>query len=77
MMKEQMIFLAEYANEFDAEIARGHLESAGIHAILSRDDAGGMLPSLQEVEGVSLLVRPEDIKRARKILHEKSRVTRK
>jgi len=71
-MKEQMMFLAEYANEFEAEIARGHLKSAGIYAILSRDDAGGMLPSLQEVEGVTLLVRPVDLKRARVILHEKS-----
>jgi hypothetical protein len=77
MMNEQMISLAEYENEFEAEIARGHLKSAGIDAILSKDDAGGMLPSLLEAEGVSLLVRPEDIKRAKAILHEKSMVTRK
>ena len=48
----------------------GHPKSAGIDAILSKDDAGGMLPSLQEAEGVSLLVRPEDTRRARVILHD-------
>ena len=77
MMNEHMLSLAEFENEFEAEIARGHLKSAGIDAILSKDDAGGMLPSLQEVEGVSLLVRPEDVKRARVILRENSMVSRK
>jgi len=76
-MNEHMLSLAEFENEFEAEIARGHLKSAGIDAILSKDDAGGMLPSLQEVEGVSLLVRDEDLKRARAILREKSMVSRK
>jgi len=76
-MNEHMLSLAEFENEFEAEIARGHLKSAGIDAILSKDDAGGMLPSLQEVEGVSLLVRPEDVKRARVILRENSMVSRK
>lgn len=76
-MNEHMISLAEYENEFEAEIARGHLKSAGIDAIVSKDDAGGMLPSLQEAEGVSLLVRPGDVKRAGVILHERSMVMRK
>ena len=71
-MNEQMMSLAEYENEFEVEIARGHLKAAGIDAMLSKDDAGGMLPSLLEAEGVSLLVRPEDMKRAKVILHEKS-----
>ena len=76
-MSEHMISLAEYENEFEAEIARGHLKAAGIHSILSKDDAGGMLPSLLEAEGVSLFVRPGDVKRARALLHEKSMLARK
>jgi len=76
-MNEHMISLAEYENEFEAEIARGHLKAAGIDSILSKDDAGGMLPSLLEAEGVSLFVRPGDVKRARALLHEKSMLTRK
>jgi PAS domain S-box-containing protein len=62
--------IKDFENEFEAEIARGHLRSAGIDAILSKDDAGDMLPSLQETEGVSLLVLPEDRKKANALLHE-------
>ena len=71
-MNEHMISVAEFENELEAEIARGHLESAGINAILSKDDAGGMLPSLQETEGVSVLVLPGAMKKAKAILHDSS-----
>ncbi len=74
-MDEHIIHIAEFENEFEAEIACAHLKSAGIEAILLKDDAGGMLPSLQETEGVSLCVLPEDMKRAKVILHEKSMLT--
>lgn len=74
-MDEHIIHIAEFENEFEAEIAWGHLKSAGIEAIVLKDDAGGMLPSLQETEGVSLCVLPEDMKRAKAVLHEKSKVT--
>ena len=72
-MNEHMISVAEFENELEAEIARGHLESAGIDAIVSKDDAGGMLPSLQETEGVSVLVLPGELKKAKAILHNTSR----
>jgi hypothetical protein len=75
-MYEHMIHIAEFKNEFEAEVACGHLKSAGIEAIVLKDDAGGMLPSLQETEGVSVCVLPEDMKRAKVILHEKSMATR-
>jgi len=71
-MNEHMISLAAYESELEAEIARGHLESAGIDAIVSKDDAGGMLPSLHEAEGVRVLVWSEDVRRARVVLREKS-----
>ena len=35
-MSENMIPLAEFENEFEAEIACGHLKSAGIEAIVLR-----------------------------------------
>jgi hypothetical protein len=70
-MFEHMIPVAEFANEFEAEIASGHLESAGIHAIILKDDAGGMFPSLQETEGVRLLVPQDQKENALRILEEK------
>jgi len=72
-MNEQMIAVAEFENELEAEIARGHLHAAGIRAILSKDDAGGMLPSLQDTGGVSVLVMPGEMRMAKAILHDTSR----
>ena len=73
-MNKHLISLAEFENEFEAEIASGRLRSAGIEAIVSKDDAGGMLPSLQDTEGVSLYIRPKDAKRARAVLTAKLKV---
>jgi hypothetical protein len=67
-MYEQLIHLVEFDNELEAKVACEQLKSAGIKAIVLKDDAGGMLPSLQETEGVSVCVLPEDMKRAKAIL---------
>ncbi len=70
-MNVQMIPVAEFGNEFDAEVACGHLKAVGIHSSLTKDDAGGMFPSLQKTEGVQLLVSQRDSEQARRILDEK------
>jgi hypothetical protein len=69
-MKEKQIVVGEYENEIDAEIAKGHLESSGITASLIK--GGGMLPSLQNTEGVQLVVDERQSEQAKKILQEKS-----
>jgi hypothetical protein len=69
-MKEKQIVVGEYENEIDAEIAKGHLESSGITASLIK--GGGMLPSLQNTEGVQLVVDEIHSEKARKILKAKS-----
>jgi|WetSurMetagenome_2_1015567.scaffolds.fasta_scaffold60504_3 hypothetical protein len=69
-MYEHMIPLAEFDNELDAEIACGHLKSAEIDAIVLKDDAGGMFPSLQGTEGVHLLVPKDREEESRRILEE-------
>ena len=69
-MKEKQIVVGEYENEIDAEIAKGHLESSGITASLIK--GGGMLPSLQNTEGVQLVVAEKQSEKASKILQEKS-----
>ena len=65
MAKEQVI-VGEYENELDAEIAKGHLEASGIHASIIKDDGGGMLPSLQNADGVGLVVAENQRKRKRR-----------
>lgn len=71
-MRKKQVVVGEYENELDAEIARGHLEASGISASIIKDDGGGMLPSLQNAEGVQLIVAENQSEKARKILQEKS-----
>lgn len=58
----------KFATEAEAQIARAKLESEGIQAVVMTDDAGGMLPQFQMVEGVRLMVREDSLDDARRIL---------
>lgn len=70
-MEHDQVVVGEYTSEIDAEIARGHLESAGIKAFIIKDDVGGAFPSLQSTEGVKLVVNGPDEEKAKTILKEK------
>jgi hypothetical protein len=67
-VNENQVVVAEYENEIDAEIAKGHLEASGIPAFIIKDDGGGMLPSLQDAQGVRLVVAETQREKAKKIL---------
>jgi len=67
-MMDEMIVIKVFGSETEAEIAKGRLESEGIAAMITKDDVGGMYPSLQQTGGVKLLVRKEDADRARTIV---------
>jgi hypothetical protein len=67
-VEEKQVVVGEYENEIDAEIAKGHLEASGIPASITNDDGGGMLPSLQNTEGVQLVVAETQREKAKKIL---------
>jgi glutathione peroxidase len=56
---DHLIPVRTYVNAMEAEVARSALEAAGIHAVVRRDDCGGVRPSLW-LTGVDLLVRPFD-----------------
>ena len=71
-MEEKQVVVAQYENEIDAEIAKGHLKASGITALIIKDDGGGMLPSLQNAEGVQLLVAETKSEEARRILQSRS-----
>jgi Putative prokaryotic signal transducing protein len=75
-MESDKVVVGSFANELDAEFAKGHLEAAGIDAAIVKDDAGSMFPSLQGTEGVQLLVARNDEERARRILVEKNTKTK-
>ncbi len=71
-MSKKQVVVGEYENELDAEIAKGHLEASGVPASIMKDDGGGMLPSLQNAEGVQLIVAENQREKAMKILQTKS-----
>jgi hypothetical protein len=69
-MEQRRIVVAEFENILEAEFAKAQLEAAGIDVSLSKDDVGGMMPSLQQTEGVQLLVWENELEEAQEILGE-------
>ena len=68
MEQADAVVLEKFPNRISAEMAAGLLEAEGIWTLVLADDAGGAYPALQFVQGVRLLVRPEDEEQAREIL---------
>jgi len=64
----RLVTLRTFSYEIDADIAKQHLESAGIPAFVRKDDIGGMQPAFQTQIGVFLEVREKDAKDAEQIL---------
>lgn len=62
------VVIESFSDKVFAEAAVSLLESEGIEAIISADDAGGELPNLDFARGARLLVAPEDVERAKEIL---------
>jgi hypothetical protein len=61
--------VAVVASRTEAELIVGMLRSNGLRAAVSADDAGGQEPQLQ-VQGVRVLVAPDDEALARQLLAE-------
>ncbi len=62
------VVVGTYQVEHEAELARAVLEAHGVRAAVLRDNAGGMLPSLQTLFKIRLVVAPEDVDAAREVL---------
>jgi hypothetical protein len=60
--------VARVPSAVEAQIIVGLLESNGIAAALSADDAGGLEPQLQLTQGVRVLVAADDEQRARQLV---------
>lgn len=67
---DEAVVVRTYAGEMVASIAAARLESEGIEVYIQKDDCGGAYPALQMSRGVRLLVNPEDLEDAEKILNE-------
>jgi hypothetical protein len=60
-----LITVSTFRSEVDAQVAKGILDETGIESMIRADNAGGMYPALGDVE---LLVRADDLERARAAL---------
>jgi hypothetical protein len=65
---EDIIPVAVYSNEIEAELAQATLAAAGIESHLKFEDMGGMIPALLQTEGVALLVRRDQYAEAQTVL---------
>ena len=64
------VVVARVPSLLEAQLVVGMLESSGIAAAASSDDAGGFDPQLQLTQGVRVLVSTEDAARARQLIAE-------
>ena len=67
MTGDAPVAVAVVNSQFEAELIAGLLQSNGLDAAVSADDAGGQEPQLQ-LQGVRVLVSPADAGAARQIL---------
>jgi Putative prokaryotic signal transducing protein len=70
MKSDECVVVKTFTGEMPASIAASRLESEGIEVHMHKDDCGGAYPQLQMSGGVRLLVRPEDLENAKRILSE-------
>jgi hypothetical protein len=65
---ESAVVVETFPTRTLAALAASLLQAAGIETFILADDAGGAYPMLQFIDGVKLLVAPEDEALAREIL---------
>jgi hypothetical protein len=69
MHDAKLIVVQSYGSRPEADLAKGALEDAGIHAMIQADTAGGMREHLAwSGAGFKILVREEDEAAARDVL---------
>lgn len=67
----KLVVIREFANDFEAHIARGVLESNGIACIINNEIMSSVYPMAHTSIGyIKLLVRQEDEVQANKILED-------
>jgi Putative prokaryotic signal transducing protein len=62
--------VARAGSASEAHIIAGFLESNGIEAVVSLDDAGGLEPQWQLTQGVRVLVAAEELAEGRRLVAE-------
>ena len=63
-----LIAIRDFSSAQEADIVKSALEAFGIECVVSSDDCGGQRPSLAMTQGVRILVRSADVRRAEEVL---------
>ena len=71
MTSSNLIPVSTFRSIVDAQVAKGILDEVGIESMIRSDNAGGMYPALA---GADLLVRAEDVDKAREALQRRHRM---
>ena len=66
-MAKELASIATFLYRHEAELAKSLLSEKGIEAIISADDLGGYRPDLS-MGNVKLLVKKEDVEKAKEVL---------
>jgi len=69
-MSDDRVTVGTYPSEVEAMIDHGRLQAAGIEAMVTKDDCGGMRPHLAYTLGVKLRVASSDEEKAKEVLGE-------
>ena len=69
---EKLVKIAEFENEFDAELAKQVLESAGIQSVVFGEGIGAIKPYTTTQFNFELQVFAKDTERAKQVLAEKN-----
>ena len=66
---DNVVLLAKYYNDFDAQMAKNRLQDAGIPAIIDNEIFASVLPvGVNGIGALRLMVRSKDVERARHVL---------
>ena len=69
---DNFVVVATYSDQVEASLAQATLAAAGIESFLKFADIGGMLPVLQQAEGVKVLVDEINVDEAKTILSSRA-----
>jgi len=61
--------IATFLNESEAHIVVSMLNASGIKTMLSRDDCGGVRPSLSFLTNIKIMVDEKDVEKAQELLN--------
>jgi hypothetical protein len=68
-----LVTIRTFDDELEANLAKSALQAARIDCMISRDDCGGMRPSLSVGSAIKLLVRADDADQANEVLAKKGK----